>query len=176
MPGDERDDERGDERDDEQKASTDKTEAAPAAEEEQLLAEWRVHLFMRDVRKSVVATAACVLALALVSLAFGSAWFTVLGALILFGSLADLFLPITYRLTTRGAFYNNVVFRKRMAWGDVRGTYVSDFGVKLSPFSRPTRREAFRGIVLRFSSLDERVPGNREQVIRIVKERATKRR
>ena len=166
-----------DERDSEAKPAAEEAQETPPAEEpEQVLAEWRVHLFARDVRKSVVATVVCVAALVLVHYVFISPWLTVLGGLILFGSLGDLFLPITYRLTTRGASYNNVVFRRRMAWGDVRACYVADFGVKLSPFSRPTRLEAFRGIVLRFSGLDEAVPGNREQVTRIVKERATNRR
>jgi len=83
-------------------------------------------------------------------------------------TLCDWLLPVKYRLTTRGASYNNVVFRKRIAWEEVRSVYVAESGLKLSPFSRRTRLDAFRGLVLRFA-------GNREAVIRIVKERATKR-
>jgi hypothetical protein len=146
-----------------------------AAEDERVLAEWRLHLFSMNPGKSVAAAVVCAAALVLVHFAFASPWLTVLGGLILVGSLADWLFPITYRLTTRGAGYTNFVFRKRIAWDDVRSTYLADFGVKLSPFSRRTRLDAFRGVVVRFSGGREGVPGNREDVIRIVKERATKR-
>jgi hypothetical protein len=146
---------------------------AQAGDEEQLLAEWRVHLMLGNARKSAAVVAACVLALVLAYVAFGI-WLTILGALMLFGSLSDWFLPVTYRLTTRGASYTNFVFRRRIAWDDVRSTYASDFGVKLSPFSRPTRLDRFRGIILRFAAGEG--PGGRDEVIRIVKARAARRR
>ncbi|MBN1917586.1 MAG: hypothetical protein JW889_06725 [Verrucomicrobia bacterium] len=177
MSSDQRGDERDDERAQDQEPFTGKSEAPSADDaEERVLAEWRIHLFMRDVRKSIIATVGCTAVLVLLSFSLRSALLTILGAFILFGSLSDLYLPITFRLTTRGAFYDNVIFRKRMVWDDVRAAYISGIGVKLSPFSAPTRREAFRGILLRFSGLDAAVPGNRDQVVQIVKERATKRR
>ena len=145
------------------------------ADEERLLAEWRLHLFGMNPARSIAAAVVCAGALVLIQLAFENPWLTILGGLILIGSLADWLFPITYRLTTRGAGYTNFVFRKRIAWEDVRSTYVADFGVKLSPFSRRTRLDAFRGVVLRFSGDQEGVPGNRDEVTRIVKERATKR-
>ncbi len=136
---------------------------------EEVLAEWRVHLLRQQPGKSIVLCIICALSLVLIHFVFSQrVGFTLLGAVILFGSLSDWFLPITYRLTTRGASYNNVVFRKRIAWKEVRSTYVSDFGLKLSPYSRRTRLDAFRGLVLRFA-------GNRVEVIRIVKERVAKR-
>jgi hypothetical protein len=136
---------------------------------DELLAEWRVHLLAEKPGRSVVLCVFCALVLVLIHFLFGQrVGFTILAAAILFGSLSDWFLPVKYRLTTRGASYSNLVFRKRMAWEEVRSCYVSSFGLKLSPFSRRTRLDAFRGFMLRFA-------GNRDEVIRIVKERTTHR-
>jgi len=157
--------------------NNDKNAPVPAeteAGEEQLLVEWSVHLMRGNARRTAGAIAACVVALVLVYFAFRSPWLTILGGLIFFGSLSDWFLPVTYRLTTRGASYSNFVFRRRIAWDDVRSTYRADFGVKLSPFSQPTRLDRFRGVIVRFAAGDG--PGGRDEVIRIVKERAARRR
>jgi len=136
---------------------------------EEVLAEWRVHLLREQPGKSAVLGVMCAAVVVLIYFVFGQrVVFTLLAVAILFGSLCDWLLPVKYRLTTRGASYNNVVFRKRIAWEEVRSVYVAESGLKLSPFSRRTRLDAFRGLVLRFA-------GNREAVIRIVKERATKR-
>jgi hypothetical protein len=136
---------------------------------DELLTEWRVHLLVEQPGKSVALCAFCVLAVVLIHFLFRQrVGFTVLAAAILLGSLSDWFLPVKYRLTTAGASYTNLVFRKRMAWEEVRSCYVSSSALKLSPFSRRTRLDAFRGVVLRFA-------GNRDEVIRIVQERATHR-
>jgi len=162
MPDDERDT-------DTRPAAEQPKESPPTDDPEQLLAEWRVHLLTERPGKSAALCVICVLFVVLIHFVFNQqVVFTILAAAILFGSLTDWFLPIKYRLTTHGASYNNVLFRKRMAWEEVRGCYVSSFGLKLSPFSRRTRLDAFRGFVLRFA-------GNRDEVVRIVKERATKR-
>jgi hypothetical protein len=146
----------------------DKKESSAGGPDE-LLAEWRVHLLAEQPGRSAVLCVLCALVLVLVHFLFHQrVGFTILAAAILFGSLSDWFLPLKYRLTTRGASYTNLLFRKRMAWEEVRSCYVSGFGLKLSPFSRRTRLDAFRGFVLRFA-------GNRDEVVRIVKERATNR-
>jgi len=137
---------------------------------EEVLAEWRVHSPVEKPVKSLFLIGICAVAVVLLHFVFGQRiGFTVLAAVILLGSFLDWLLPIKYRLTTRGAYYNNAFLRKRIAWEEVRSCYVSGFGLKLSPFSRRTRLDAFRGFVLRFA-------GNRDEVIRIVKQRATNRR
>ena len=154
------------------------TKDSPKADApEEVLAEWRVHLLREKPGKSAVLGVMCAFVVVLIHLVFGQrVVFTLLAVAILFGSLCDWLLPVKYRLTTRGASYNNIVFRKRIAWEEVRSVYVSGLGLKLSPFSRRTRLDAFRGLVLRFAGNRDEVAGNREDVIRIVKERATKRR
>jgi len=157
---------------DDQGTTTTKTVALDDADNvpEEVLAEWRVHLLRAHPGKSILLVTVCILAVALLHFVFGQRiGFTVLAAVILLGSFLDWLLPIKYRLTTRGAYYNNAFLRKRIAWEEVRSCYVSGFGLKLSPFSRRTRLDAFRGFVLRFA-------GNRDEVIRIVKQRATNRR
>jgi len=147
-------------------AQTDDADKLP----EEVLAEWRVHLLRKHPGRSILLVTVCILAVAFLHLVFGQRLgFTVLAALILLGSFLDWLLPIKYRLTTRGASYNNIFLKKRIAWEEIRSCYVSGFGLKLSPFSRRTRLDAFRGFVLRFA-------GNRDEVIRIVKQRATNRR
>jgi len=135
---------------------------------EETLAEWRVHLLPENPKKSAAVILMLAVALVLIHLAFRSPWLTMLGALILAGSLSDWLFPIAYRLTTRSASYKNVVFRKRIAWDNVRRVYVSDFGVKLSPFASRSRLEPFRALIVRFGGDGADAPGSRTTVMRIV--------
>ncbi len=135
---------------------------------ERIVAEWRVHLLPENPGKSAAVILMLAVALVLIHLAFRSPWLTILAALILVGSLSDWLFPITYRLTTRSASYKNVVFRKRIAWDNVRRVYVSDFGVKLSPFASRSRLEPFRALILRFGRGDADAAGDRGAVMRIV--------
>lgn len=65
-------------------------------------------------------------------------------------ALSDFLLPTTYRLTPQGAHADCGLSRLFIAWSDVkRATHGSD-GVYLSPFARPSRLEAFRGVRLRY--------------------------
>ena len=144
----------------------------PDGSAEKTLVEWRVHLLPENPKKSAAVILILAVALVLVQLAFHSAWLTTLGALILVGSLSDWLFPITYRLTSGAASYKNVVFRKRIAWDNVRSVYLSDFGVKLSPFASRSRLEPFRALILRFGDDGAGAAGSRGTVMRIVNEHA----
>jgi hypothetical protein len=135
---------------------------------ERTLAEWRVHLFPQHPAKSAAVLVVLAVALVLIQLLLESPWLTILGGLILAGSLSDWLFPITYRLTTQSASYKNAVFRKRIAWDDVRRVSVADFGVKLSPFASRSRLEPFRALILRFGGGSDGA-GDRGSVMRIVK-------
>jgi len=157
----------------------DETAASPAdgdGSAEEVLAEWRVHLLLKNPNRSAAAILMLAIALVLIYLAFRSPWLTILGGIILVGSLSDWFFPIRYRLTTDAASYKNLVFRKRIAWDDVRSVYLSDFGMKLSPFAGRSRLEPFRALIIRFGGAGSgdgaEAPGSRSMVIRTVNERA----
>jgi hypothetical protein len=57
---------------------------------------------------------------------------------------------VRYRLSESGIEAAGLVFRRRMKWGEVRRVVRDDLGVKLSPLSRHSRLEAYRGIYLWF--------------------------
>jgi hypothetical protein len=69
-----------------------------------------------------------------------------LGALT--SSMAEYLFPVSYRLTTRGAYANCFLSRLYLAWPNVKRARYGDDGVFLSPLLRPSRLDDFRGIRL----------------------------
>lgn len=125
---------------------------------------WRSHPVVDDFPRSLllvgIALAVCVGVWA----SFESAGLALIAALVLGGSLARYFWPTDYELDAEGAAVRFLGRLRRVAWGDVRRYFVAREGVQLSPFSRPSRLEGFRGTFLRFA-------GNRDEVVRFVEDR-----
>ncbi len=138
-------------------------------EEERVIAEWRVYLLRAHPKKTAQLIFLLFLANAILYLIYHSILLSVIGAVILLGAVCDYLLPIKYKLTTKAAYYNNVFTKKKILWKDVRSCYLSDIGIKLSPFSRKTWLENFRGFVLRFNE-------NKEEIIENVRKLAVNRR
>ncbi len=129
-------------------------EASAPAKETTLLT-WRIHRLRQNPRL-----------LSLVVLAYGVGLFfwlhlfphpltllLPLGALT--SSMAEYLFPITYRLTTRGAYANCFLSRLYLAWPDVKRARYGDDGVFLSPLRRPSRLDDFRGVRLSFKDSDQ---------------------
>lgn len=77
---------------------------------------------------------------------------------------AALYLPIRYRLDTKGVtvfFIGAPNFRK---WGHYRNYYIHDTGVHLTTMPTPSPLDPFRGHFLRFDQ-------NRDEVMAYIKER-----
>jgi hypothetical protein len=115
---------------------------------------WTVHLAARRPVPAALALLACAAAAGSAYAAFGSVFFAATVALALFGSLADFFLPVRYRLTLRGAEARHLWTFASIEWKQVKRRAMSNEGIKLSPLRRPSRREPFRGVLLRFGDQD----------------------
>ncbi len=122
---------------------------------------WRVLPCARDWRLTAATVALVLLVLCVVYLAFGHVGWVAISAVFLFGSLAPFFLPTTYSLDDDGISVRGPFGTTRRAWSALRSHRVGAQGVLLSPFSRPSRLEGFRGIHLRFQD-------NRDEVMALV--------
>jgi hypothetical protein len=74
--------------------------------------------------------------------------FVVIGGLTI--ALNDFLFPATFRITSEGAHADCGLNRVFIAWHDVKRATHGEDGVYLSPFARPSRLEAYRGVRLRF--------------------------
>ena len=93
-----------------------------------------------------------------------SAIFTVIAALILYGSLTQYFTKTTYEFTDTKVRVKYVVNKIVKEWAQYRSYYADKNGVLLSPFPGPSRLENFRGLFIRFA-------GNKDQVMEIVRQK-----
>ncbi len=137
-------------------------------EEERVIVEWRVYLLKTYPKKTAQLIFLLFIANAILFLIYHNIVLSVIGAVILLGAVCDYLLPIKYKLTTKAAYYNNIFSKKKILWEDVQSCYLSDIGIKLSPFSRKTLLENFRGFVLRFNE-------NKEEIIENVRKLAVNR-
>jgi hypothetical protein len=130
---------------------TSPTEAVGVAGEERPLAEWAVHLARREPRKVWVVVVALAISAVVGALALHHWVGGVLAVMFVFSSAAEFVLPIRYRITDRRVQCSYGLARLEMQWDSVRRVLRSEDGVRLSPFPRPSRLDAFRGIRIRFA-------------------------
>lgn len=120
------------------------------SKEENVLAEWTVHLFKKEKKyRSILAIAAVATALAGGAYVVGEPIYVAVYALILFFTLGEFFFPVKYRVTDRGVYSLSCVGPRFMPWEKVRRLYKNDIGVKLSIFEYPSPMESFRGMLVR---------------------------
>lgn len=140
----------------------DVTTSAPLSES--LLLSWSTHpAKARSLVTALVILFLVVLAV-LVYLLTYSAIFTVIAALILYGSLTQYFTKTTYEFTDTKVRAKYVVNKIEKEWAQYRSYYADKNGVLLSPFPSPSRLENFRGLFIRFA-------GNKDQVMDIVRQK-----
>jgi len=133
-------------------------------EEEGDLLEWKSHPVKRRPLISVLATLFLTLVAAVVFFATESMGFALLALVVLFASLARFYFPTSYRLSDRRITVKTVTQTLHKDWSHYRSCYVDKNGILLSPFTRPSRLENFRGLFLLFA-------GNREEVTAFVRAR-----
>jgi hypothetical protein len=133
-------------------------------EVEPILLSWSTHpAKARPMVTTLVIIFLLVLA-ALVYLLTYNAIFTVIAALILYGSLTQYFTKTTFEFTDTKVRARYVVNKIEKEWKQYRSYYADKNGVLLSPFPGPSRLENFRGMFLRFA-------GNKDQVMEIVRQK-----
>jgi hypothetical protein len=142
------------------------TPSAPAvAATETVLLAWEVHR-LREEPERIPRIAAIFAATVIV-------WWLVLRLpltlpvplLCLITALNDYLFPMRFRVTDQGVHSDCGFSRLFIAWSDVKRATRGTEGIYLSPFARPSRLEAFRGVRLRFST------DNAEQVTALVRAR-----
>jgi len=109
--------------------------------------EWRVHLARKEPRGLILVGVVAALS-GLLGLLKGVT-FAVLGPVLVLLWVADYLFPITYRLTEEGVEVRQFLPRSFMPWGRVKRCVRVKEGLFLSPFPRPSRLEAYRGVLLR---------------------------
>ncbi len=129
-----------------------------------LLLQWTTH---PAADRPVVTILVSLLLMALVFIVYlltFSAIFTIGAAVILWGSLTQYFLKTSFAFTEQQVRVKYVINKIEKSWSQYRSYYIDRNGILLSPFVRPSRLENFRGLYVRFA-------GNRDEVVRIVKDK-----
>jgi hypothetical protein len=131
---------------------------------EPLLLSWSTHPAKARPLVTALVIAFLIILAVLVYLLTYSAVFTVIAALILYGSLTQYFTKTNFEFTETKVRVKYVVNKIEKDWGQYRSYYADKNGVLLSPFPGPSRLENFRGLFIRFA-------GNKDQVMEIVRQK-----
>lgn len=127
--------------------------------------QWRCHPVRRRPRVSVAVSVFIVLVGIMVYYATDhSQIFTTLALVVMFASLIKFYFPTSYKLTDKKVIIKTTTQTITKDWSIYRSFYPDKNGVLLSPFTRHTRLENFRGLYIMFS-------GNRDEVVEFVKDR-----
>lgn len=118
-------------------------------EEGGVLMDWSVHLAREAPLKAAFVMVSVALVVALGWIGVHPFVAFVMGAFLLH-HLAEFLFPIRYRLTDTGAEAVGFLYWRGIEWERVRRIVSLPDGVLLSPFPRPTRLDAFRGVFLRW--------------------------
>lgn len=111
---------------------------------------WKVHSFVENRTKSVLLLLFLITILSIIYLSFESIVYLFLSACILIGPLYKYFLPYNYHCRSDRLTISTCCSNTEHLWSTFRSSYTDKNGILLSPFSKPTRLENFRGIYVRF--------------------------
>lgn len=123
---------------------------------------WKVHLLREQPKKLLLVIPVAALCLVASRMFFGNVSLGIIALLLVIASLAEYVFPIRYQLDEQGAQVRTLTGSARIEWRRVKKYYLDDGGIKLSPLSRQTRLEAYRGVYLRFGD-------RKHEVIEVVK-------
>ena len=117
---------------------------------------WVVHPLLDSPRKSVFLVLFLVFLVIGIQFLFDSLGVTFLSTFFLFGSLRQYFFPVRYEVYDDRITVSSFFFKQNRLWNEFRSYYIDQHGILLSPFSKPSRLESFRGIYVRYG-LDKSV-------------------
>ncbi|HVK02636.1 MAG TPA: hypothetical protein VM490_04135 [Armatimonadaceae bacterium] len=130
---------------------TETTLQSPGSAPSGVVLTWRVHRLREEPWRLGIVLVAYGVALLLWLVLFPHPLTLLLPVVGLTSAMREYLFPQEFRLTREGAYVANGPARLFLAWDEVkRATHGSD-GVHLSPFARPTRLDAFRGVRLDFA-------------------------
>ena len=129
-------------------------DASSAVHAERAVLCWRVHRLRDSPRGALSVALGYGLAVFLWRIITPQPFILIALLTLLTAALSDYLFPVTYRLTTAGAHTDGLISRLYLSWEDVkRATHGAD-GVFLSPLSRRSRLDEFRGVRLRYGAED----------------------
>jgi hypothetical protein len=139
------------------------TASAPLSLSSEERLTWSVHLLRRDPGRLTVLALSVSFAALCVWLIFRAPLPTLAAVVVLLGALQEYLLPIRYELTQDEARAQNGWTTQSLRWQEMQRMVVRRGGVLLSPFAVASRRDAFRGVLLRFAPSGE--PGDRTSTL-----------
>ncbi len=108
---------------------------------------WTVHRAKESPAKTVVASV-FILAFVVFSLFVFGPVLALLAVVVLFLALNTFFLPVTYTFTDRGIDVDKRVMRTHYEWKQFRRWFRTTGGIVISPFSKKSYLDNFRGVHL----------------------------
>lgn len=126
---------------------------------------WTAHPARHRHRDLALVVAVFFLTLGATLTAFKSLFLTGLAGTILIVGVASFLFPTRYRLTDSGVEARSLVRRKFRKWSDLRRYTIGSGAALVTPFSRPSWMDRYRGIMLLLDGAD------RDRVIAVLDER-----
>lgn len=111
---------------------------------------WRVHPFVENWKKTVLLMLFLFSLLTIIYVGYKSIPVLLFSALLLIAPLYKYFLPFNYHCRTDNLIVTTCCYKLERPWSTYRSYYVDKNGILLSPFTKPSRLENFRGIYIRF--------------------------
>lgn len=119
--------------------------------------EWQVHLAKRSPQKLAIVLFMLFFA-PMLGLVLMRHWlFALLGFWMMFTATTEFLLPIRYRMDEGEIRQRALLTLKVMRWEQVKRAVWTKNGVLLSPLTRPSRLDAFRGIYLWFGIHEQEI-------------------
>ncbi|MFT5086834.1 MAG: hypothetical protein ACI906_004345 [Candidatus Latescibacterota bacterium] len=113
--------------------------------------EWKVHPLVHErVAKSLSLVAIIHAVVVVVFLSFEPYFYGIISYAVLVASLSTFLFPSYYKLDETGIHRVHLGRRQLRRWAEFRRVDESAHGLFLSPFSRPSRLDSFRGFFLPF--------------------------
>ncbi len=123
---------------------------------------WRVHPLRENWTRSALLLLFLLLLFSGVYWLFQSVSVALLSTIFVTSSLYRYFVPFRYELYEHELVVSAPFYRITKPWSDFRSFYTDNNGVLLSPFTKPSRLENFRGVYVRFGA-------NRSEVVDFIK-------
>ena len=125
---------------------------------------WVCHPIRHAHKKTVLLAIVLVLTAALIYLNTHSIGWTVFSVLVLLLGVIDFIAPMEFHVDEWGVRSRIFFYRRRKPWSAFRTYHPDQNGVLLSPFSKKSRLETFRGMYIRFAD-------NRKEIMPLIRER-----